>query len=91
VAFAQFLLHITEQESNDAQTIKERQTDSNAEGIDSYHLKPTDHDKDKPQQPKRRYAALGRSSLSDQFKQQQLRGRNEALLETLQRTTVRLQ
>jgi hypothetical protein len=91
VAFAQFLLHITEQESNDAQTIKERQTDSNAEGIDSYHLKPTDNDKDKPQQPKRRYAALGRSSLSDQFKQQQLRGRNEALLETLQRTTVRLQ
>ena len=91
VAVAQFLLHITELESNDTQTLKEPQTDSNAEGIDSYHLKPTDQDKDKPQQPKRRYAALGRSSLSDQFKQQQLRGRNEALLETLQRTTVRLQ
>ena len=91
VAFTQFLLHITELDSNDAHTLKERQTDSNAEWIDSDRQKPTDRDKDKPQQLKTKYAAYGRSSLSDQFMHQQVRGRNENLMEALRRATVRLQ
>jgi VCBS repeat-containing protein len=91
VVFTQFLLHITELESNDAKTLKELQNDSNAEGIDFDRQRTADLDKDKPQLLKKKYAAYGRPSLSDQFMHQQLRGRNETLIETLRRATARLQ